>query len=253
MIAGFAAGGALIAVLSPRAALLVCAGLDLVAALIFRYGLIRRAPRAVGRPSIGQTWRVNRQLWSHRARRAVYLALWVPNGLVVGCEALFMPYAGESAGVLFIAGALGMLAGDTLAGRFIPPGWRRGLELPLRMLLAAPYLLFALMLPLPVAVVAVTIASVGFAASLLLQERLIALTPPDVKGQALGLHSSGMLTMQAVGATLAGAVAEVLGAGAAMAVMAGASLLVTAALIRPLRAPAPRPDVAETSALGSGA
>ena len=105
------------------------------------------------------------------------------------------------------------------------------------MLLAAPYLLFALLLPVPVAAVAVAVASIGFGAGLLLQERLIAATPADMRGQALGLHSSGMLTMQAVGATLAGVIAEYLSAGIAMVVMAGLSLVVTLLLTPGLRSP----------------
>ncbi|MFJ2779440.1 hypothetical protein [Kitasatospora sp. NPDC087315] len=36
----------------------------------------------------------------------------------------------------------------------------------------------------------------------------MALTPNELSGQALGLHSSGMLTMQGVGAVVAGSVAE---------------------------------------------
>ena len=61
---------------------------------------------------------------------------------------------------------------------------------------------------LPIAVAAVMLASIGYSASLLLQHRLMALTPDDLSGHALGLHSSGMLAMQGVGAAIAGVVAE---------------------------------------------
>jgi predicted MFS family arabinose efflux permease len=240
-IVGFAVGGALVAVISARNALLLAASLELVAALMLWVGLSSRAARATGRPSVQETWRVDRELWSDPVRRNVYLALWVPNGLVVGCEALFVPYAGESAGTLFIAGALGMLAGDALAGRVLPPTSRARFITPLRMLLAAPYLLFAIALPLPVAMVTVAVASMGFGAGLLLQERLIAVTPADMRGQALGLHSSGMLTMQAVGATCAGVIAEYLSASTAMVAMAALSLTVTLLLTPGLSRPVPRP------------
>ncbi|MEY9963362.1 hypothetical protein ABIA33_001395 [Streptacidiphilus sp. MAP12-16] len=40
---------------------------------------------------------------------------------------------------------------------------------------------------------------VRYAAGLLLQDRLMALTPEELSGQALVLHTSGMLTMQGVG------------------------------------------------------
>ena len=165
----------------------------------------------------------------------MYLALWVPNGLIVGCESLFVPYAPGHAGLLFAFAALGMLAGDTLAGRFVPARWRERLGAPLRLLLAAPYLIFALQPALPIAVAAVTIASVGYSASLLLQQRLMALTPDELSGHALGLQSSGMLAMQGVGAAIAGMIAEHISPGAAMAVMAAMSVTVTLLLAPGLR------------------
>ena len=146
-----------------------------------------------------------------------------------------MSYAPRHAGLLYVCAAAGMLAGDTLAGRFVPPRWRERLGAPLRLLLAAPYLVFAARIPLAVAAAAIVVASVGYCATLLLQERLMTLTPDEVSGQALGLASSGMLAMQGVGATVAGAVAQLSSPGTAMAVMAAASLMVTLALAPGLR------------------
>jgi predicted MFS family arabinose efflux permease len=245
-IVGFAAGGVLVTVLSPRGTLLAGAALYLVAAVVARTGLRARPPRATGRPSVRETWRTNARLWSRPSRRYVYVALWVPNGLIVGCESLFVPYAPQRAGLLFALAALGMLIGDTLTGRFVPPRWRRRLGAPLRLLLAAPYLVFALQPALPVAVAAVMLASVGYAATLLLQERLMELTPAAMHGQALGLHSSGMLAMQGVGAALAGTVAQHTSPATAMAVMAVASVTVTLTLAPGLRR-------AENADAGAGA
>ena len=200
-----------------------------------RFGLTRRPPRASGRPGVAETWRNNAWLWSSAPRRYVYLALWVPNGLIVGCESMFVPYTPRHAGLLFAFAAFGMLVGDTMAGRFVPRRWRARLGPPLRLLLAIPYLVFVLHPALPLAVAAVALASVGYAASLLLQEQLMTLTPDEMSGHALGLHSSGMLTMQGVGAALAGAVAERVSPSAAMALMAAASVVVTLALAPGLR------------------
>ena len=95
--------------------------------------------------------------------------------------------------------------------------------------------MFAVRPALPLAVAAIMLASVGYCASLLLQERLVALTPAAVSGQALGLASAGMLTMQGAGAAVAGTVAQFSSPGTAMAVMAAGSLAVTLALARGLR------------------
>ncbi|MBT2210894.1 MFS transporter [Actinomadura sp. NEAU-AAG7] len=236
-ICGFAVGGGLVAALSPRGTLLAGAALFCAAAGTARLGLAARPARAAGRPSVRATWRRNARLWSLPARRHVYLALWVPSGLVVGCESLFVSYAPRQAGLLFTCSALGMLAGDTTVGRFVPDAWRGRLVVPLYVLLAAPYLVFAAGPPLPVAAAAVTVASAGYGTGLLLQPRLMDLTPDEMSGQALGLHSSGMLAAQGVAAALAGTLAQWSSPGTATALMAGLSLAATAAVARALRAP----------------
>jgi predicted MFS family arabinose efflux permease len=241
-ICGFAAGGVLIVALSPRGTLLAGAALYAAGAAVARFGLTRRPARATGRPSVRDTWRVNTRLWSSTASCSVYLALWVPNGLIVGCESLFVAYAPRHGGLLFVAAAAGMLAGDTLAGRFIPSRWRKRLGTPLRAVLAAPYLIFAAQPVLPIAVAAVVVASVGYCSSLLLQERLMELTPVELSGQAMGLASSGTMAMQGVGAAVAGVVAQRTSPATAMAAMAVISLAVTLILTPGLRPAARAPE-----------
>ncbi|NUT47602.1 MAG: MFS transporter [Saccharothrix sp.] len=250
-VAGFATGGALLALLSPRNCLLLAAALYLVAALVTRLGLTARPPRAPGRVSVTATWRVNARLWSSRPRRLVYLGLWVPNGLVVGGDSLYVSYAPHAAGLLYALGALGMFAGDLVVGRLAPPALRPRLATPLRLLLAAPYLLFVLQPGVPLSAVAVTVASSGYAASLVLQERLIALTPDELMGQALGLHSTGMVAMQGVGALVAGTAAQLTSPGTAMTLMAACSITVTLVLAaltrREERRPTGHPELARRS------
>ncbi|MEU9348075.1 MFS transporter [Streptomyces sp. NPDC048278] len=245
-IAGYATGGALLAAVSPRLCLLLAAALYLASALAFRLGLSARPPRAAGRPSVAATWRTNALLWSSRPRRLTYLGLWLPNGLVVGCESLFVSYAPGSAGTLFACAALGMLAGDVTVGRLLPPTVRTRVATPLLLLLATPYLVFVLHPPLVLAAGCAAVASVGFGASLVQQERLMKLTPDGLGGHALGLHSAGMLTLQGLSATLAGSVAQLTSPAAAMTLMAVASLVVTVSLATAARreraAPLPVPS-----------
>ncbi|MFD8216305.1 MFS transporter [Streptomyces sp. NPDC059697] len=236
-ITGYATGGVLVAVLSPRITLASAAALYLAAALVTRLGMTPRAPRATGRPSITQTWRTNVLLWSSPPRRTTYLLLWVPNGLIVGCESLYVSYAPDRAGLLFAFAAFGMFVGDVTTGRFIPPAVRGRLGIPFLLLLATPYLLFALRPGVAVAAGAVALASVGFGASLIQQERLMALTPDELSGHALGLHSSGMLTMQGVSAALAGTVAQLTSPGTAMTVMAITSVAATLLISGPRQRP----------------
>jgi predicted MFS family arabinose efflux permease len=141
---------------------------------------------------------------------------------------------------LFAATAAGMLTGDIAVGRFVPERIRDHLVEPLRFLLAVPYVAFLIHPALPLAVPLGFVASAGYAAALPLQERLIEHTEPHVRGQLLGLNSTGMMAMQGVGALLAGSVAEILGGKAAAAataigLMGCASVVVTLSLIPGLR------------------
>ncbi|MFE0423208.1 MFS transporter [Streptomyces sp. NPDC058953] len=248
-VAGAATGGLLLTVLSPRECLLLAAALYLLSALVTRLGLTARPPRSAGRPSVSATWRSNARLWSSRPRRLAYLNLWVPNGLVVGGNSLYVSYAPDAAGLLYAFGALGMLLGDLLVGRLLPPTLRPRLAIPLRLLLAAPYLFFFLQPGVALSAVVIGVSSVGFAAGLILQERLMAHTPDDLAGQALGLHATGMAALQGICALLAGTLAQFTSPATAMTLMAVASLAVTLALAAmgtggqaPAQAPDPDSD-----------
>jgi predicted MFS family arabinose efflux permease len=189
----------------------------------------------------------------------LYIALWVPNGLIVGCESLFVPYGhsgsaghGAVAGWLFATTAAGMMAGELLVGRFVPPGWRDRFIEPLRLLLAVPYLFFFLGPPVTIAVPLGFLASAGYAASLPLQDRLIRHTDDAIQGQVLGLHVNGMMLGQAFGALIAGAVATWLSPATAMGTMAAASTAVTLLLVPGLRRSAPAAQIAPAPARSCG-
>lgn len=202
--------------------------------LIARFGLSDHPPRASGRV-IARTRQVNRALLGSPVIRPIYLMMWIPNGLVVGCEALYVPYAGVRAGVLFGAGAAGMLLGDIVIGRFVPTRVSDRLTIPLRILLAAPFLLFWWQPALWPAAALAFLASFGYPAALPIQERLVRHTDPTTRGQVFGVSSTGLMVGQALGAVSAGALAGWLGAGSSaagrtMVVMAVLSLGATAAI-----------------------
>lgn len=238
-ILGYGVGGVLLMALSPENLFLVAAASSGLAALLLRVGLADREARATG-PVVRRTREVNRRLLGSPVLRPLYLSSWVPNGLIVGCEALFIPYAGERAGYLFATAAAGMLLGDVVVGRFLGPDTRDRLVNPLRFLLAAPFLLFWFQPHLGLALVLGLVAAFGYADSLPLQERLLDRIDEDVRGQAMGLRATGLGAGQALGALVAGATADLLGvgpaaAGQAMAVMAALSLAVSVALVPGLR------------------
>ncbi|MFJ2593828.1 MFS transporter [Streptomyces erythrochromogenes] len=233
-ILGYAGGAALLRYAGPQGVFVAAACLTALGAAVVAVTVREHSARLTRRPGLRQTWRTNAELFAHPGRRALLLALWVPGGLIVGCEALFISYDPGHAGTFLAAGSAGMLLGDLVVGRLLTAGRRRRHTFALRLLLAAPFLLFAVHPPAPVLAVAVFVASAGFAATLPLQERLLELTPEAIRGQVQGVESAGRMAWQGLGAAIAGGLAQYLGAGAAIALAAAASLAVTV-LTRPFR------------------
>jgi hypothetical protein len=239
-VIGYGLGGLLLVSLTAPGLFLLAAGAAGVAVLVVFMGVADHPPRVAAQSLVRRSREVNRALLGSPLLRPVFLAGCVPNGLVVGCESLFIPFGGHAAGYLLAVTAAGMLAGDILVGRVLPVAARTWLVEPLRFLLAAPYVVFLLHPPLPAALALGFLASAGYAASLPLQERLLAHAGAGVRGQVLGLYSTAVTAMQGIAAVLAGLLAQRLGGGPASAataigVFGCASLAVTVALIPGLR------------------
>jgi hypothetical protein len=244
-VAGYGLGGLLLVALTTSGLFLAAAGAAAVATAVVYLGIGDHPPRVTGHSLVRRSHEVNLALLGSPLLRPVFLAGCVPNGLVVGCESLFVPFGAHAAGYLLAVTSAGMLAGDILVGRVLPAAARTWLVEPLRFLLAAPYVLFLFRPPLPAALALGFLASAGYAASLPLQERLLAHTTADVRGQVLGLYSTGMMAMQGVAAVLAGLLAQRLGGGhagaaTAIGIMGCTSLAVTVTLIPGLRRTRPR-------------
>lgn len=251
-IVGYGIGGLLLVAFTTTQLFLGAAAALLVAVLLLRLGLSDHPPRHTGESVVKRTREVNRALLGSRVTRPIYLTLWVPNGLIVGCEALFVPFAGARAGYLFAVTAAGMLLGDVVVGRFLAVPVRDRLITPLRLLLAVPYLAFFLVPSLPYAAALAFVASVGYSSGLPLQERLVTHTDGQARGQVFGLQGTGLMAGQAVGALLGGTVASALGVGPAaaaqaMGVMAVGSVLVSLALTPGLRRSRPGAEVCEAA------
>ncbi|WP_433004150.1 hypothetical protein [Kribbella sp. CA-294648] len=234
-IAGFGAAGLLLQTFEPAEVFWLAAACSALTIPVLRFGLADRAPRRLTATSPRETWRGNRILLAQPTTRPLLLALCIPNGLIVGCEALFVPYAGSAAGLLLAAGAAGMMSGDLVIGRFLTPVQRLKVSIYLRILLAVPFLAFAIDLPIGVLAALVALGSIGYSASLSQQELLVEATPFELRGQVLGLESALRMTTFGVCAVLAGAAADLAGSAAIITVFAALSLLVSLTLTRPLR------------------
>ncbi|MFI5527782.1 MFS transporter [Kitasatospora sp. NPDC051853] len=229
-VLGYGIGGLLAGHLTPHQLFGLAGALNGCALLLVAVTVRERSVRIARRPGLRATWSANAVLFADPGRRVLLLNLWVPNGLIVGCEALFIPYAPGAAGLLLAAGSAGMLLGDLTVGRLLDARQRQRWAFGLRLLLAVPFLLFALRPPTAVLVLAVLVAGVGFAATLPLQERLLEATPEAVQGQVQGVESAGRMTWQGLGAAVAGGAAQLVGPAVAITVVATVSVLLTLAL-----------------------
>jgi predicted MFS family arabinose efflux permease len=241
-ITGQAAGGLLLSALTPSGTLWLAAARAALATVLARFRL-PDVPAGSRAPSAGMardTWRTNRRLLGGRTTRGPLLAGWLPISLSVGAEGIAVPYAGahgsaDAAGLMLSAAAAGMFAGNFAAGRLVRPHLRERLTLPLAMLTGAPLLLFAFG-PGPAAACALMAAGTfGLGYELAVQRRLVDAVPEEIRGQAIGLYGSGLMTGQAAGIAAAGALGELLPPGRVMVLCGGAALASCLCLARHLR------------------
>ena len=147
-----------------------------------------------------------------------------PPACVTAAEALFVPYAAHrgfpdgSAGLLMASVPVGMLLGNLVVGRLVPPPTRERLVAPLLVLLGAPMVGFALPVHLWLTAGLAFLAGVGFSYNLGLQRAFLDALDPRVRGQAFALQFTGIMTLQGVGPLVTGALAEIAPIALVMAV-----------------------------------
>jgi MFS family permease len=240
-VLGYAVGGLLLALTGPRGALWVTAATCLLTAALTRLGLADRPPRATRQAgAVRTTWRVNRALLGDPRIRGLLLAQWIPLSLAVGAEGVLVPYGSEidqagNSGVLFMAAAAGMVAGDMVVGRLVRPDRREQLTPWLAALLGVPLLAFAARPGLVAAAVLLATAMFGVGYQLGLARRFLVAVPEQARGQAFGLATTGLMMMQGLGMAGAGALGELVDPSVVIATAGVCSLTATVLLSNRLR------------------
>ncbi|MEU8036212.1 MFS transporter [Streptosporangium sp. NPDC049078] len=192
--------------------------------------------RTVAGGAVRETLRVNRALLTDSRVRGLLLAQWLPISLVVGAEAMMVPYLGNTAGFALAAASLGLAVGNFVIARFVSPAGRERLAFSFAIVSGIPLLAFALQPGLAGAALIVMLATAASSACQLgLQRWFVDAVPEAVRGQAFGLAAAGMMTGQAVGGALAGVAAELTSPHTAIVLMGAATVLSSLALHRPLR------------------
>ena len=233
-VAGFAGGGAIVAVLGPHWALAIDAGTFAASALLLRIGVrARPAPMhpAVRQPPVRQLVDGARLVFGNRQLRTAMLLGWL-MGFYTVPEALAVPYTARlgggamAAGLVFAAGPAGNAIGSALFGRLIPARRQRRWTPPLAVaccgILGLCALRLSLALSLTVFVVSGLLAAYQITANAVFMQGV----PDARRGQAFGLASTGVQVSQGVAYVVAGAAAFSLTPAAVIAIMgaAGAAL-----------------------------
>ena len=249
-VVGNAAGGLLIALTSPRGALLLDCASFLGSALVVRLATRSRAPLGGGagdgprgnvlRDSLGGMSAV---LADRRIRRVLLLGWLVPT-CSVAPESLAAPYvahlglSGATVGWWLAAIPAGTIAGELVAIWFVPPAWRLRLIGLLAAATFVPLLAFASQPGLAVAL-PLLVASGLCSAWVLGQDALILeVTPEHLLGRVFSVNTAGLISLQGFGFAAAGALAEVVSPHVAIVIAALTGLALVAALAPGIRAPA---------------
>jgi predicted MFS family arabinose efflux permease len=245
-IGGFALGGVLLAVLSPRPLLLLDAASFLASAVLLRVGTRERPARAdppagVPRRSVARDSLAGVRLALGSARlRPLLLFCWLPPAFAVAPEALAAPYVAQlggspaAVGLLLAAAAAGSVAGMVAAGSRLGPSRRLRFMVPLATWTFVPLLCFVARPGLIPAGALLVLSGLGWAYSIGLDQRLLEATPEHLRGRTLSLATSGLMLANGLGFAAAGAAAELASPQAVIVASGLAGLVAVTLLARPV-------------------
>jgi MFS family permease len=237
-IAGFLAGGGLVAVLGPYRALALDSLSFSLSAGILACGV---RPRPAPKPSTGHpspweiTWEGTATVFGSPVLRTLVLFGWLA-GFTVVPEALAAPYAhtlgggAATMGILMAAMPAGTVIGGFVIGRLLRPSDRMRPMGWLAMLSCAPLIFSLAHPPLPVLILLWALAGAGGAYQLAAAAAFVTALPAARRMRAFAVAQSGLLAAQGLGILTGGAVAQRIGPTGAVALAGLLGLLAAAAL-----------------------
>lgn len=224
-VGGNPLGGMLLVAVSPGGAFLISSALLVTAASLTRFGLGRHpvTGAADGSALLRDSLRGLRHVFSHVPLRRLLLLGWLVPMFSVAPEALAAPYvAGQNGSPALVGWWLaalpaGLVAGDLLGVWCLSPQRQRRLVGLAAAASFVPYLAFFAAPPLAVALPLLVGAGMGSMYSLGLDSLVRQAAPEHLFARTMAVNTAGLLTLQALGFALAGAVAGIAGPGRAVA------------------------------------
>lgn len=233
-LVGFAGGGLLVKAFGASTGLAVNAATFVVSALLLL--LVRQRKVAVSgeeKPTfLASTVTGARIVWRDPALRTLIALNWLA-GFYVVAEALAAPFAdgiGASAvavGLLMAADPLGSVIGAVVFGRWVPESVQVRVIGVLGILAGVPLALVALQPGLIAAIILFALSGM-LATGYNIQGTVsfVRRLPDSSRAQCSGLNSTGLITVQGLGALAAGAVADFTGTANAIAAAGIAGVIV---------------------------
>jgi predicted MFS family arabinose efflux permease len=231
-VAGYAAGGLLLAAVGPRGALALDSVSFLGSALLVRLGTRRREAIAPSNDNLlRDSLRSVRAVMSHPRMRQLMLLHWLVPTCALAPEALIAPYVHllhrptRDVGILLSAIAAGMLVSNLIIGRTLTTSRQRRLMVPAAMLMLVPLLAFGAPLGLVLSLLALAVSGLGSCFNLGRDSAFIAAAPESLRARALAIDQSGLMVVQGLGFAFWGLLAEFVAVRTTI-VIAGATGLV---------------------------
>ena len=223
-IAGYGAGGLLLAFLPPRGALAADAVSFAGSALLLRVGTRWRPARTVAKGGDGHRRRAGRgggamardslnglrASLAHPATRRILVFGWLLPACEVAPEALAAPYArfigqpARAAGFLLMSLPIGTVLADVLVARLLTTRLQRRLIVPSALLSFAALAGFAYGPGLAVALALLVLTGLGSAWLVGMDGLLVTVAPPELRNRVLALNSAGLMFTQGAGFALWG-------------------------------------------------
>jgi MFS family permease len=247
-VIGFLAAGALVAVFSPSAALLIDAVTFAVSA-VWLWARLRPRPAPAAGDGPRSLWRDTgdglRLIRRSPRLVAIVGVLWVTTLFALAAEGVAAPWTDElgknatALGMLLAANPLGVAVGGLIIARLVPPDRRDRLVVPLVVLSLVPVLVAGLAsvilgpgtLSFATVVGLLFLSGLGAAWTIPLNVSFVQAVPSAYRGRAFGVAVSGLYGVQGIGAVAAGLAAEGLSAGGAVALSGGLGLIAVAPVL----------------------
>lgn len=237
-IGGNAGAGALLVFLAPSGALLVNAACFALSSSLVRtvvHDHDHLGDTAGQRPP--GSWRGAKEVLSNNQLRRLLLLGWLAAMFSVAPEALAAPYVAAHHGPSSMVGwwltalPVGVITGDIIAVRLLGSERQRRWVAPAVLTSFIPYLVFASSPAVPVALPLLTVAGLCSFYGLGLDARVRDAAPLHLFTRTMTLNSAGLMALQGIGFTLAGAAAQILGAAPTIAIAGIGGITTTIAIL----------------------